>query len=261
MTETLFLEERRRTIMDSLKRHGRVSVKELSEKLNVSAVTIRQDLRALEEEGLLERTYGGAMLRTLMPAAPEVAFDVRREVNQSEKNAMGRAAAALVQDNFGVALDASTTAYAIAPFLKGFDNLTVVTNSLMTAQAFLDSPRINVILPGGKLRRDSLSLVGHPTSLPDINLNIGFFSARGLSLEAGLTDISPEQAEIKRAMLARCRQVVAVIDGSKWGMVSPYTYAPAQQMSRIITTERAPIDMVEQFRAAGIPVEVVITEG
>lgn len=257
MAETLFLEERRRTILDNLKRYGRVSVKELSEKLSVSAVTIRQDLRALEEEGLLERTYGGAMLRTFVPAAPEVAFDVRRESFQAEKDVMGKAAASLVQDNFGVALDASTTAFAITPFLKTFDNLTVVTNSLMIAQAFTDSPRINVILPGGKLRRDSASLVGNPDSLPDINLNIGFFSARGLSLEAGLTDISPEQAEIKRAMIARCIHVIALIDSSKWGLISPYTYALAQDMTRIITTDRAPADMIAGFRTAGVSVDVV----
>jgi DeoR/GlpR family transcriptional regulator of sugar metabolism len=115
-------------------------------------------------------------------------------------------------------------------------------------------------MPGGKLRRDSSSLVGHPTSLPDINLTIGFFSARGLSLDAGLTDISPEQAEIKKAMLARCVTAVALIDSSKWGQVLPYTYAPVHKMSRIITTDKTAPDMIEAFRTAGMTVDVVNAE-
>jgi DeoR/GlpR family transcriptional regulator of sugar metabolism len=259
MAETLFLEERRRVILEQLKRDGRVSVKELSDHLNVSAVTIRQDLRALEDEGLLERTYGGAMARTVN-VLPEVAFEVRREANRSEKSAMGKAAAALVQEGYGIALDASTTAFALAAYLRGFHNLTVVTNSLMIAQQFLDNPRIEVILPGGKLRRDSASVVGNPNSLPNINLTIGFFSARGLSMDAGLTDISPEQAEIKKALLARCLTAVALIDSSKWGQVLPYTYAPIQKMSRIITTDKTAPEMIAQFRAVGVMVDIIDTE-
>ncbi len=259
MTETLFLEERRRVILDQLKRDGRVSVKDLSDRLSVSAVTIRQDLRALEVEGMLERTYGGAMLRSPI-SVPEVAFEIRRESNRGEKSAMGKAAAALVQDGYGIALDASTTAFALAHYLRSFQNLTVVTNSLMIAQQFLDSPRIDVILPGGKLRRDSASLVGNPDSLPNINLTIGFFSARGLSLDAGLTDISPEQAEIKKALLARCMTAVALIDSSKWGQILPYTYAPTKKMSRIITTNHAPAEMIAQVRAVGVAVDVVNME-
>jgi DeoR/GlpR family transcriptional regulator of sugar metabolism len=131
---------------------------------------------------------------------------------------------------------------------------------MMVAQQFLDAPHIEVILPGGRLRRDSASLVGNPASLPNINVHIGFFSARGLSLDAGLSDISPEQAEIKRAMLARCLKAAALIDSSKWGQVLPYTYASVQQMSRIITTEHAPEEMVAELRAAGVIVDVIRSE-
>lgn len=260
MNEALFLEERRRAIFEQLKRAGRVSVKELSEQLNVSAVTIRQDLRALEKEGMLERTYGGAMLPT-PPNVPEVAFDIRREANYAEKNTIGRAAAALVQNGYAIGLDASTTAYAVTPYLKMITNLTIVTSSIMIAQQFVDSPHINVIMPGGKLRRDSMSLVGNPGSLPDINLNLGFFSARGLTLEAGLTDLSPEQAELKRALIARCLSVVALIDSTKWGQVLPYTYAYAHDMTRIITTSATPHDLITQIRKSGVTVDVVSAEG
>lgn len=260
MTEPLFLEERRRNILELLKQHGRVSVNALSDMLSVSTVTIRQDLRALEEEGLLERTYGGAVLRSSPPPIAELSFETRREKSHAEKDAIGRAAAALVQDGFAIALDASTTSYAITPFLKRFDSLTVVTNSLIIAQAFLHTPRIQVLLPAGRLRRDSVSINGMVDTLPTINLNIGFFGARGVTWEAGITEISYEEAEIKRTLIPRCIQPVIVVDSSKWGQIAPYTYQPAKEVARIITTDKAPGEMVEQFRAAGAIVDCVPVE-
>jgi DeoR/GlpR family transcriptional regulator of sugar metabolism len=259
MTEPLFLEERRRAILDDLTKNGRVSVKSLSEQLGVSAVTIRQDLRALEDEGLLERTYGGAVVKQLTPVfggVTELSFEVRRRKSEEEKQLIARSAAELVQDGYGIALDASTTAFAMTPYLKRRDGLTIVTNSLLVAQQFLDTPRIQVIMPGGRLRRDSVALVGDPQSLPELHLNLGFFGARGLSLQTGITDISPEETEMKRALLQHCIAAVVLIDGSKWGQVTPYTYASLQQVSRIITSSSAPIEHVEKFRQSGIQVEI-----
>lgn len=260
MGEQLFLEERRRAILQTLEKEGRVSVKDLSDSLKVSAVTIRQDLRALEAEGYLERTYGGAVMRASapsLPGLPELSFDVRRKRHEHEKEVIARRAAEHVRDGYGVALDASTTAFAVTPFLKRFDGLTIVTNSLIIAQQFLDTPRIQVLFPAGRLRRDSISVVGSPASLPSINLNVGFFGARGLSLHAGLCDISADEAEMKRALMAHCVESYVVIDGSKWGNVAPYTYATSREITGIITSSRAPLEQVEQFRTAGVRVDVV----
>ena len=257
MINALFLQERRQLILDDLRRDGRVSVKNLSEKLKVSEVTIRQDLRALEDEGILERTYGGAMLRTPSSTAAELSFDIRRRKHKGEKDEIGRAAASLVKDGYGVALDSSTTTFAMIPYLKRFDGLTVVTNSLVIAQQFLDSPRIRVLLPGGTLRRDSISLVGNPGSLPDINLNLGFFSAQGVTFEAGITEIGPDEAEMKRALMSRCIAKVITVDASKWGKVAPYTYAAARDIARIITTEGVSEADMLPFKQAGVIIETV----
>jgi len=220
-------------------------------------VTIRQDLRALEDEGILERTYGGAMLRSPSSTAAELSFDIRRRKHKGEKDGIGRAAAALVKDGYGVALDSSTTTFAMIPYLKRYDGLTIVTNSLMIAQQFLDSPRIRVLLPGGSPRRDSISLVGNPASLPDINLNVGFFSAQGVTFEAGITEIGPDEAEMKRALMSRCITKVITVDATKWGKVAPYTYASAREIARIITTNTVPEADVHPFRQAGIVIETV----
>lgn len=256
MSEPLFVEERRRAILDQLKQQGRVSVKALSEKMSVSAVTIRQDLRVLEENGLLERTYGGAVRRAPEPVTPELSFDVRQMRYPSEKAIIGAAAAALVKSGHSIALDASTTSLALVSHLKTLDRITVVTNSLIIAKSFLDSPRIQVLIPGGRVRRDSISVVGRPEGLPDINLNYGFFGTRGITLMGGITDTDPDEVMMKKAMIARCVSPVIIADGSKWGHVAPYTFINPQEVERIITTDLAPMDLVAQFRSEGVQVDV-----
>jgi DeoR/GlpR family transcriptional regulator of sugar metabolism len=254
MSEPLFVEERRRVILEELKQNGRVSVNALSQALQVSAVTIRQDLRALEETGLLERTYGGAVLPRTDHALPELSFDVRQNKQRAAKEAIGAAAAALIRNGYGIAMDASTTTYALVPFLKQLDKLTIVTNSLIIAQSFLDKPGIEVLMPGGRVRRDSISMVGKPEDLPDVNLNIGFFGTQGISFVHGMTDTGPDEVAMKGAMVARCATAVIVADGSKWGHVAPYTFAQAQQVHHIITTD-APHDLAKPFLDVGIKVE------
>lgn len=255
--EPLFVEERRRAILEQLRKNGRVSVKSLSENLNVSTVTIRQDLRALEEIGLLDRTYGGAVRKLNNSGALlELSFEVRKNRARNAKESIGTMAAALVRDGYSIALDASTTANAIVPHLKNLGKMTIVTNSLIIAQSLLDNPNVQVLLPGGRLRRDSISIVGRTEGLPDINLNIGFFGARGISMIGGISETDPDEVAMKQAMMSRCILKIIIADGSKWGQVATYTFATPQQIDRIITTDDAPMELVEQFRQSGVQVDI-----
>jgi DeoR/GlpR family transcriptional regulator of sugar metabolism len=252
----LFVEERRRMILDRLKQRGRVSVKELSASMRVSEVTIRQDLRALETEGMLERTYGGALLREAPSGPPELSFHTRMTKKRGQKEAIAAAAAALVHEGDAIALDASTTAFTLAGLLKSLRRLTVVTNSLHLANFFLDAPQITVMLPGGRLRRDSISLVGRPEGLPDINLRMGFFGARGVSVIGGVTDVDVDEVAMKQAMVSRCVQSVVLVDGSKWGQLGAYTFLRLANVARIITTDDAPEPLVHEVRGCGVDVQV-----
>lgn len=253
----MFLEERRSFILEQLQQQGRVSVKELSDFLHVSAVTIRQDLQALEGEGLVKRTYGGAVQPQIMFSQSEKSFETRRRKNPHEKAAIARAAAALAKDGYGIALDASTTAFAMTPYLRQMENLVIVTNSLIIAQQFIDCPSIEVFLPAGKFRSDSVSLVGRPETLPPVNFNVGFFGAHGVTLDMGLGEMSQEEAALKQALIANCVKTVILVDSTKWGQVAPYTFARPQEVDVIITTEKAPKVMLKVFRDSAIPVEAV----
>jgi DeoR/GlpR family transcriptional regulator of sugar metabolism len=259
-TGGLFVKERRREILERLRARGRVSVRDLSRLMGVSTVTIRQDLRSLEAAGLLERTHGGAVLPQSKMSGPELSFDIRMGEHQDEKEAIARLAAGMVQSGMSIALDASTTAFAMVPYLKHLRPLIVVTNSLSVAHGFLDTPHITVHMPGGRLRRDSVALVGRINPLPEINLNFGFFGARGISSEAGITDSDPDEVGVKRALMARCLRTVIVAGADKWDRVAPYEVAALGQVHVIVTGPGAPESLVALCRGLGVDVVMAPVE-
>lgn len=250
------LTERRQAIIAALEGAGRLSVAELSERFDVSDVTIRADLQALSEQGLVLRMRGGAMATT---ALPELSYDVRQQLNAAQKARIGQMAATFVRDGDTIVIDASTTAQAIVPFLRELNELTVITNSLKVAMALLAYPQVNVLMPGLTLRRESISLVGsiEDSAIANIHIRIGFFGARGFTIEEGLTDVNLEEVGTKRGLLARCKQVVGVIDSHKWGQVATATFALLDQIDVIISDNDAPPDMVEDARARGVKVILV----
>ncbi len=247
------LTARRQAIIEALEETGQLSVTELSQRFDVSEVTIRADLQALSEQGLIQRVRGGAIITTVLP---DLSYEVRMQLNAAQKTKIGQMAASMVQDGDTIMLDASTTAQAITPYLKNISELTVVTNGLKVAMSLLAYPGIHVILVGGSLRREGLSLIGPLDCglIQDIYIRIGFFGARGFTIEEGLTDVNINEVRTKREMVERCRQVVGVLDSHKWGRIATATFASLQEIDAIITDAKAPPDMVEEVRRHGIDV-------
>lgn len=253
----LYLEERRQQILKLVDGSGRVSVTELAHRFGVSEVTIRSDLRSLAEHNLVVRTHGGAVPASR--AVGELSLAIRSQQRVPEKERIGSAAAEMVSDGDAIILDSSSTTLAIARRLKRRRDLTVVTNSLAIAFEMHDAPGITVVMPGGTLRRDMSSLVGGNglERFDRFNLQKGFFGAHGLTVPEGLTDVSAEEAEVKRPLVAKCREVIAVLDATKWGRVGLASFADLSALRCVITDTEAPADMVKQVRALGI--RVVLT--
>jgi DeoR/GlpR family transcriptional regulator of sugar metabolism len=250
------LAERRNNILVAIEQAGQLSVMDLSARFDVSEVTIRQDLQALSQQGVLLRTRGRALATSVMP---EFSFDVRQQQQAAQKVRIGQTAAGLVRHGDTIILDASTTTQAIIPHLKNLSELTVITNSLKAAMILLDAPQIHVILPGGNLRRESISLVGQLQDdlLEGINVQIGFFGARGVTVEEGLTDVNLGEVTMKRAMVERCRRVVGVVDSRKWGNIATATFATLAQIDTLITDEAGPEDLICEIRQRGVEVILV----
>jgi DeoR/GlpR family transcriptional regulator of sugar metabolism len=256
MTSGLFQQERREQIIALLAQKGRVSVADLSEQFGVSQATIRADLDALAAENLLSRTHGGAL--ALDQNRLELSFDFRRRLHAPQKSAIGAAAAALIEDGDAIILDASTTALAVAAQIKDLRELTVLTNGIFIALELLQAPGITVLMPGGFLRRDSVSMVGDEGHdfIEQFNFQKGFFGAKGLTLEEGLTDVNSAEVAVKRNLVARARQVIAIVDSSKWGRVGFASFASIAQVDCILTDDGGPPDMVTALRQAGVDVVI-----
>jgi DeoR/GlpR family transcriptional regulator of sugar metabolism len=253
----LYLEERRREIIKRVNQDGRVSVAELSQQFGVSEVTIRSDLHALAERNLVLRTHGGAV--PLTGSLLELSLALRRQQQVSEKRRIGAAGAAMVTNGDAIFLDSSSTALAIAQHFKNHRHLTIVTNSLAVAQEMLNAPGVTVVMPGGTLRRETASLIGITDldMLGQFNIQKGFFGAHGLNIPEGLTDVSAGEADVKRPLVAMCRQVIAVLDATKWGRVGLASFARLDELDRVITDAQASADLVEQVRFSGVEVELV----
>jgi DeoR/GlpR family transcriptional regulator of sugar metabolism len=253
----LYLEERRQEILRQVQQAGRVSVTDLSQQFGVSEVTIRADLQALAECNLLVRTHGGAV--PTGRALPELSLTLRRQQQVSQKSRIGEAGANRVHDGDSIFLDTSSTALAIAQHLKDRRHLTIITNSLAIAQEMLDAPGVAVVMPGGTLRRETASLVGAEgvELLRKFNIQKGFFGAHGISVPEGLTDVSADEAEVKRPLVAMCRQVIAVLDATKWARVGFAPFARLDEIDIVITDDLAPASAIEMVKAQGIEVVVV----
>ncbi len=253
----LYLEERRRAILQQVNKEGRASVAGLSRVFGVSEVTIRADLHALADRSLVVRTHGGAVPN--QSELSELALASRRYRQVREKSRIGQKAIELVSDGDAVFLDSSSTSLSIAHHLKAGRHITIITNSLAIVHELTDAPVITVIVTGGTLDRTTDSLVDNHglETVSQLNIRIGFFGCHGISLEEGLTDVSPQVASVKRPLVTLCHEAVAVLDATKWGRVGVASFAEIDDIGRVITTEGAPESMMAQIRAAGPDIQVV----
>lgn len=256
----VFARERQDRIIRIVEEHGRARVGDLAGQFHVSAVTIRKDLVVLESAHRLVRTHGGAI--AIDRSRPELAFEIRERLQAEEKLRIGVVAATLVQDGESIVMDASTTALSVARQLKargGWSQLTVITNGLRLASELAGYPGIIVLMLGGRVRWEALSVVGQLGDglFSRINVQKAFLGAAGFTLESGLADATDEEAQIKRSMVAAAREVIAIVDHTKWERAAFATFCPTDQISIVLTDEGAPPEMVRSLTGRGVQVRLV----
>ncbi|OMF22252.1 transcriptional regulator [Paenibacillus sp. FSL H8-0548] len=252
----MFAAQRREKIVEWLKLKGQVVVKELAKEMNVSEGTLRTDLRMLEDEGVIERTHGGAVLANKKNSFRGDSFVARSEMNYAEKRAIGQQAAQLVTKGQCILLDASSTVLELAKVLADYDYLTVVTNGLDAAMTLNQNPRINVILIGGVLRSGSRTVEGvlGKNLLDGIHGDLFFTSAEGVSVEEGMTDFSLYEAELKKKMASNARKTIALADHTKLGRRSIATSVELAGIHTLITDGKADKRYLEKIKG----VEIII---
>jgi DeoR/GlpR family transcriptional regulator of sugar metabolism len=260
----VFASERRVRIARVIEEDGRARAVDLAVRFGVSAFTIRKDLHALEASGQVTRAYGGAIARD--GGRGEGAFELRQRLRRAAKDAIGRAAAAMVVDGESIAMDASTTALSVASHLKargGWVHLTVITNGLRIASELASSPGITVAMPGGFVRWEALSLVGQlgDAVFRRVNVQKAFLGAAGFTLDSGLSDATEEEAQIKGFMASSAREVIGIVDSSKWSRTAFATFCRTDALTAMVTDSDAPVAMVDQLRSGGVEVLLVPADG
>lgn len=255
MTEASATAPRRRAGMRSLiEEFAFMRVAELSERFDVSAVTVRADLEILEGEGLIRRIRGGAMPVGQLSERP---FELTQVDAAEEKARIAAAAVGELEPGMSVLLDVGTTTAAIARALvadASVRDLTIITNGLTIALALEPAlDRFDVVVTGGSLRQLQHSLVAPlaDTVLSRVRADIAFIGCSGVDGEAGVTNINLPEADVKRSMMAASSRNVIVADGSKIGRVHLGRVADTPQIDLLITGQGSAPAAVASLRAGG----------
>lgn len=231
--------QRHEYIRERIRRDGAVRVASLVEELGVSDMTVRRDLAALAEAGLLEKVHGGAT-RVPEGSTYEPAFATKAAMQRAAKEAIAIAAAGLVEAHMAIGMSAGTTTHALANRLLGVPDLTVVTNSVQIGQTLHDGGRDDqkVIMTGGE-RTPSDALVGPfaVASLRQVHLDLVFMGVYGMDVRAGFTTPNLVEADTNRALIDAGRRLVVVADHTKWGVVGISSIAGLEQAHILITDD------------------------
>ncbi len=246
--------ERRARILDLVTRNKSVLVKELCALFEVTGETIRKDLAALELEGRLTKTYGGAYVPD--GVRNEIDATIRETVLTDVKDAIGQTCADLVRAGDTVFLDESTTCLSVAKYISHMEGVMVVTNSLKVAHVFVASRSSGLILAGGRLNTRNQAFVGEEARelLGRHYADICFVSCRGLDREAGLTDGGEDSGVLRRLMLQHARRRYLVVDRTKLNQINFYRIGGFELINGIIIDQLEDTAWRRFFREQGISV-------
>lgn len=238
-------EARRSTIIDLLERERSVSVDELSTHFDVSEVTIRKDLKQLEERGFLQRVHGGAVFAPRVLYNPS--FKEKEHLRSKAKLAIAQLALAQIHDGESIILDAGSTTLALARLVRRQrKRLVVITNSIPVALE-LAGTTLDVLLLGGHLRHHSLAMIGPATvdTLRSYHADTAFLGATGVDVDHGFTTPNALEAETKAAMVRSSTRTIVLADASKLARVTLAKFADFDRVDELISDATAPADFVE----------------
>ncbi len=251
----MFTAERRQAIVELIRSSGAMSLRELASAVDSSEVTVRRDIRALEKEGLIDRRRGGAVWPGGL--SHEQSYRQKLGVASREKAAIAQEAVALVAEGDAIVVGAGSTTQQFARQLTRFNDLTVVTNSLLVAQVLVDA-RAELVVTGGSLRKSTYALIGSTAehSLAGIRVQRAFLSGNGLTVERGLSTPNMHVASVDQAIVTSAQERVVLADHTKIGEDTMFQTARIEQITHLVTDEQADDAVLDRFRDLGVVVHV-----
>lgn len=250
----LFQAQRHQQIVAMTAEHGRVEVSELAGRFHVTTETIRRDLSELQDQRLLRRVHGGAV--AWEQSAFEPLVSVRNDQHDSEKRRIALRAVAELPDTGSVIIDSGSTLSRFAEAIPNDSTLRVVTNSLPIAHALADHGPMEVIVLGGKVRKNTLAMVDSDAiaAIEPLQVDTLFISSDGVTPSSGLTTPYREEARLKQAMIRSARRVVALIDHSKFGQDHFIRFAEWSDIDVLVTNKEVNPAVIAEIEALGTTV-------
>ncbi|EDL54909.1 MULTISPECIES: DeoR/GlpR family DNA-binding transcription regulator [Vibrio] len=254
---------RREKILELLKKDGQVAVKELSVLFDTSEVTLRSDLKFLENQGKLKRFFGGAQSIESLPLTQqeyedEVQIDNRYQLNSDSKERIACVAAGLVRKGDSIIIDSGSTTHLVAKCLAKEGGYTIITNNLAASSELLEAPDTTLVIVGGTYRSKTKSLHGYQAEqcLNGVQADVLFVGADGIDPEKGITTFNEGYA-ITGVMASCVQKVVAVVDSAKLGRIGFNKVLDASQIDTLVTDSGIPADTKRKFENIGLEVIVV----
>ena len=249
--------ERRQLLLGLLRKQPGQRVPELATVLKISEGTVRNDLNALEADGLLMRVHGGAVLSEQTKSF-NADFNIRHQEHGAEKDIIAAKAVALVSDGDSLLLDASSTVFYLALQLKDRQRLRVVTNGIDVARLLAQNSTNTVILIGGVMNPDGSSVTGLLSEqiIAELHIQKAFVSCSGFSVERGMTEVHFEEAQLKRKAIESVKQVFALVDSSKMGHEDLTPFARPLQITHLFTDSGITDEWQARLQWGNIPFTV-----
>ena len=240
--------ERRNAILSKLYLDGKVIVSALSQEFDVTEETIRRDLDKLDKEGLVKKSYGGAVL--VQNFSTDLPHSVRKKANVEAKQKIAEKISALFQDGDCIMIDASSTALLLLNYIRNLKNITLITNSVEALIELSDKDDWNVFSTGGKLKKGSLSLVGPSAekTIRAFHVDYAVCSSKGVDITRGITDSNEKDSEIKQAIFAAADRKILAVDSSKFDKISFVKVCETRDVDTIVTDSKPSDRWVEHLK-------------
>ena len=248
--------ERRSEILTKLQKDGKVLVNDLSKFYQVTEETIRRDLEKLEVDGIVKKTYGGAVLAETLNV--DLPYNVRKQTNVQSKESIASTIAGLIQDGDHIMLDASSTAVYVIKYIKKLNNITIITNSIEILLEVADVSGWKVFSTGGIMKEGALALVGHQAEemIDHFHVDKAIISCKGIDKKLGITDSNEPDVEIKKHMVKSAKQVILAVDSSKFDKSSFVRMGSFETVDIVVTDIEPSAEWRDVLEGASVKVVV-----
>ena len=252
----MIAEQRRQQILQLIEQQGSIRISNLGRLFNVTDMTVRRDIDHLSELGLVRRVHGGAVSENDQPINLATTFLKRKTEFKSEKERIGAKAQDYIKNGTTIIIDGGSTNVLFSQRIDPRLNLKIITHALNIAYILSENENHEIFVPGGFLNRLTITFNGPEVEAiyRELNADVLFVAASGISLEEGLTDPTWLDTSIKKAMIRSSRKVVLLIDSHKFDLISSRTFASLDQIDLIITDSSIDAEIHERYCSTGIDI-------